>query len=80
MKAMKHDNLSIKLFENLQSEILIPKPFSHWHITRLIDIMICSLVIIIRPSFVSIYDRSELKSTEYCPGRDLTTILRGENM
>ena len=71
IKAVKRNNLSTKLFENLQSEIQILKFLSHRHITRLIDIVVCSLVI--RPFVVSIYDRSELKSMECCAGGDPTS-------
>ncbi|SJL10777.1 uncharacterized protein ARMOST_14171 [Armillaria ostoyae] len=39
IKAVKRDNLSAKLFDNLQSEIQILKSFSHWHIMRLTNIV-----------------------------------------
>ena len=40
IKAVKRDNLTTKLFENLQSEIQILKSLSHRHITKLIDIVV----------------------------------------
>ena len=39
--AIKRDNLSARLLDNLQSEIAILKSLSHRHITKLIDIVVC---------------------------------------
>jgi serine/threonine protein kinase len=71
------------LFENLQSEIQILKSLSHRHITRLIDIVVCSLVI--RTSVFSIYDGSELKSISISlwntvPAETLPTTSRSEDV
>jgi serine/threonine-protein kinase ULK2 len=40
IKTVKRDKLSVKLFDNLQSEIEILKLLSHRHITKLIDIIV----------------------------------------
>lgn len=40
IKTVRRDNLSAKLFENLQSEIQILKALSHRHITKLTDIVV----------------------------------------
>jgi serine/threonine-protein kinase ULK/ATG1 len=42
IKTVLRQKLSAKLFENLQSEIQILKSLSHRHITKLIDIVVCS--------------------------------------
>jgi serine/threonine protein kinase len=43
IKTVLRQKLSAKLFENLQSEIQILKSLSHRHITKLIDIVMCTL-------------------------------------
>ncbi|KIM41275.1 hypothetical protein M413DRAFT_445312 [Hebeloma cylindrosporum] len=62
IKAVKRDNLSTKLFENLQSEIQILKSLSHRHITRLIDIVRAEKHIYL--------------IMEYCAGGDLTNYIK----
>ncbi|KAF8153267.1 other/ULK/ULK protein kinase [Crassisporium funariophilum] len=62
IKAVKRDNLSTKLFENLQSEIHILKNLSHRHITKLIDIVRAERYIYL--------------VMEYCAGGDLTNYIK----
>ncbi|KAF4613175.1 hypothetical protein D9613_010944 [Agrocybe pediades] len=62
IKAVKRDNLSSKLFENLQSEIQILKSLSHRHITKLIDIVRAEKHIYL--------------IMEYCAGGDLTHYIK----
>ncbi|KAF8665052.1 hypothetical protein AX16_000664 [Volvariella volvacea WC 439] len=62
IKTVKRDNLSAKLFDNLQSEIQILKSLSHRHITKLIDI--------VRG------DRHIYLIMEYCAGGDLTNYIK----
>lgn len=62
IKTVKRDNLSAKLFDNLQSEIQILKSLSHRHITRLTDIV---------RSEHHIY-----LIMEYCSGGDLTGYIK----
>ncbi|PBK63726.1 other/ULK/ULK protein kinase [Armillaria solidipes] len=62
IKTVKRDNLSAKLFENLQSEIQILKSLSHRHITKLTDIV---------RSEHHIY-----LIMEYCSGGDLTGYIK----
>ncbi|KDR76950.1 hypothetical protein GALMADRAFT_246094 [Galerina marginata CBS 339.88] len=62
IKAVKRDNLSTKLFENLQSEIQILKSLSHRHITKLIDIVRAEKHIYL--------------IMEYCAGGDLTNYIK----
>lgn len=62
IKTVKRDNLSAKLFENLQSEIQILKSLSHRHITRLTEIV---------RSEHHIY-----LIMEYCSGGDLTGYIK----
>ncbi|KIY72243.1 kinase-like protein [Cylindrobasidium torrendii FP15055 ss-10] len=62
IKTVRRDNLSAKLFENLQSEIQILKTLSHRHITRLTDI--------IRS------ERHIFLIMEYCSGGDLTNYIK----
>lgn len=78
---MKRDNLSSKLFENLQSEIQILKSLSHRHVTKLIDIVVCSLsncVVLVALTVVS-PKRAEKHIyliMEYCAGGDLTNYIK----
>ncbi|KAF8801247.1 Pkinase-domain-containing protein [Phlegmacium glaucopus] len=62
IKAVKRDNLTTKLFENLQSEIQILKSLSHRHITKLIDIVRAEKHIYL--------------IMEYCAGGDLTNYIK----
>ncbi|KAF9042747.1 kinase-like protein [Hymenopellis radicata] len=62
IKTVRRDNLSAKLFENLQSEIQILKALSHRHITKLTDIV---------RSEHHIY-----LIMEYCSGGDLTNYIK----
>lgn len=62
LKAVKRDKLSAKLFDNLQSEILILKSLSHRHITRLWDIVRAEEYIYL--------------VMEYCAGGDLTNYIK----
>ncbi|KJA23964.1 hypothetical protein HYPSUDRAFT_162958 [Hypholoma sublateritium FD-334 SS-4] len=62
IKAVKRDNLSTKLFENLQSEIQILKSLSHRHITKLIDIVRA--------------DKHIYLIMEFCSGGDLTNYIK----
>ncbi|TFK32395.1 other/ULK/ULK protein kinase [Crucibulum laeve] len=62
IKTVKRDNLSAKLFDNLQSEIQILKSLSHRHITRLIDIVRA--------------ERHIYLIMEFCAGGDLTNYIK----
>ncbi|KAG6840395.1 hypothetical protein C0991_006990 [Blastosporella zonata] len=62
IKTVKRDNLTAKLFDNLQSEIQILKSLSHRHITRLIDIVRA--------------ERHIYLIMEYCGGGDLTNYIK----
>ncbi|PPQ84964.1 hypothetical protein CVT25_004477 [Psilocybe cyanescens] len=62
IKQVKRDNLTTKLFENLQSEIQILKSLSHRHITKLIDIVRAEKHIYL--------------IMEYCAGGDLTNYIK----
>lgn len=44
IKSVRRDILTAKLLDNLQSEIEILKSLSHRHITKLIDIVVCSIL------------------------------------
>ncbi|KAG5644471.1 hypothetical protein DXG03_008295 [Asterophora parasitica] len=62
IKTVKRDNLTAKLFDNLQSEIQILKSLSHRHITKLIDIVRA--------------ERHIYLIMEYCGGGDLTNYIK----
>ncbi|PFH50830.1 hypothetical protein AMATHDRAFT_60295 [Amanita thiersii Skay4041] len=62
IKTVKRDNLTAKLFDNLQSEIQILKSLSHRHITRLIDIVRA--------------ERHIYLIMEFCAGGDLTNYIK----
>ncbi|KAJ3573102.1 hypothetical protein NP233_g2644 [Leucocoprinus birnbaumii] len=62
IKTVVTDQLSSKLFENLQSEIQILKSLSHRHITRLIDIVRA--------------ERNVYLIMEFCAGGDLTNYIK----
>lgn len=62
IKTVKRDNLSAKLFDNLQSEIQILKSLSHRHITKLIDIVRA--------------ERHIYLIMEFCAGGDLTHYIK----
>ncbi|KZP16982.1 other/ULK/ULK protein kinase [Athelia psychrophila] len=62
IKAVKRDNLSAKLLDNLQSEIDILKSLSHRHITKLIDIIRAEHWIFL--------------IMEFCAGGDLTNYIK----
>ncbi|KAG2006923.1 CAMK/CAMKL/GIN4 protein kinase, variant 2 [Coprinopsis cinerea AmutBmut pab1-1] len=62
IKAVKRDNLSARLLDNLQSEIQILKSLSHRHITKLIDIVRA--------------EKNIYLIMEYCAGGDLTNYIK----
>jgi len=47
IKVVRKDILTAKLLDNLQSEIEILKSLSHRHITKLIDIVVCGVRLVV---------------------------------
>lgn len=79
IKTVKRDNLTARLFDNLQSEIQILKSLSHRHITRLIDIVVRSIYY--RPckiasKYLQRAERHIYLIMEYCGGGDLTNYIK----
>ncbi|KAH6903283.1 other/ULK/ULK protein kinase [Coprinopsis sp. MPI-PUGE-AT-0042] len=75
IKAVKRDNLSARLLDNLQSEIQILKSLSHRHITKLIDIVRAERYIYLIMEFCAggdltnyIKKRGRVEGLEYIPG------------
>ncbi|KAG5635946.1 hypothetical protein H0H81_009595 [Sphagnurus paluster] len=78
IKTVKRDNLTAKLFDNLQSEIQILKSLSHRHITRLIDIVVSIPLFPILPHLTESQraERHIYLIMEYCGGGDLTNYIK----